>query len=65
MRQTVAGDGSDISVRGGNFTSKSCERGGFLYAEDNTRVKITGGLVEKNLVSKRGAGVSEMAARQL
>lgn len=54
----VAAEGSDISIHGGNFTCRSSVRGGFLYAEDNTRVRITGGLIENNVATKRGAGVS-------
>lgn len=57
MTTPDAGEGSDIDVNGGQFTCRTSARGGFLYAEDNTDVKITGGLVADNVSTRRGGAV--------
>lgn len=53
----VAGEGSHILVNGGTFTSRFSARGGFIYAKGNNGIKITGGLIVDNIVSKRGGAV--------
>lgn len=62
---SVAFEGSNISVSGGNFSGATSKRGGFIYAEDNTRVRITGGLVEDNCSEKRGGAVSGLLHQSL
>ena len=57
MTTPDAGEGSDIVVNGGEFTCRTCLRGGFLYAGDNTAVKITGGLFADNIATRRGGAV--------
>ncbi|CAN0514801.1 unnamed protein product, partial [Scytosiphon promiscuus] len=44
-------------INGGVFTCRTCSRGGFLYAGDNTTVKITGGLFSNNLATRRGGAI--------
>lgn len=38
---------------------RGTERGGFLFAGNRARVKVTGGLVAKNVAVRRGGAVSE------
>lgn len=54
----MAREGSNIRVSGGIFSGSNSTKGGFIYAEDDTRVTITGGLFESNFASKRGGAVS-------
>lgn len=65
LRLSVALKGSRISVRGGIFIGATSERGGFIYAEDNTRVNVTGGLIEDNFSRLRGVAVNNQEKRQL
>lgn len=51
-----------MTVSGGTFTCQSSARGGFLYAGDGTRVKITGAVVTSNLAGKRGGAVRNREA---
>ena len=62
---SVAFEGSRISVHGGIFSGATSKRGGFIYAEDDTRVTITGGLIEDNFSSSRGGAVSDQEKCQM
>ena len=57
IRLPVADDGSDISVSGGNFSGGSSTRGGFLFADFNTRVTISGGVIEDNVATINGGAI--------
>ena len=51
---------SDIEVAGGTFTEcESFYDGGFLYASEGAKVKITGGNIVNNRAAAWGAGVSQ------
>ena len=58
----MVGEGGEVIVHGGTFTGGSGTRGAFLYAEDDTRVRIVGGLFKANIASRGGGAVSEAAA---
>lgn len=53
-----ASGGSDVSVEGGNFTCHATRNGGFLFAQDQARVNITGGWVSNNVADRKGGAVS-------
>ena len=53
--------GCDINVFGGDFMCRSGRRGGFLGVGDNSRVKITGGLITNNVAGKKAGAVSPAA----
>ena len=51
---------SDIEIAGGTFTEcESLFDGGFLFASDGAKVKITGGNIVNNRAAAWGAGVSQ------
>ena len=56
--ESDADEGSEVNVDGGDFMCRSTERGGFLFAGDRARAKVTGGLVAKNVAVRRGGAVS-------
>ena len=57
MTTPDADGGSDIVVNGGEFTCRTCLRGGFLFAGGNTTVKIIGGLFADSMATKNGGAV--------
>lgn len=57
---TVAYEGSNVTVNGGEYTCEAYSGGGFLFAQGGTNVKIAAGHIEENLAGVRGGAVSDL-----
>lgn len=56
---------SNATIAGGEYRCESDALGGFLFAEGDTRVRITAGLFAGNVAGENGGAVSGPADRHL